>query len=78
MPPERVSLDLERKVRRLLALLKGRPVATHRTKKSIKSRPKYKQDRALKTRRKKAKLAAAQKKGRNRAKTKRQKRNGRK
>ena len=73
-----VSLDLKRKVRRLPALLKGRSVATHRTKKSIKSRPKYKQDRSLKTRRKKAKLAAAQKKGRNRAKAKRQKRNGRK
>ena len=78
LPPDLVSLDLGRKVRRLLALLKGRPVATHRTKKSIKSRPQYKQDRSLKTRRKKAKLAAAQKKGRNRAKAKRQKRNGRK
>lgn len=73
-----MSLDLGRKVRRLLALLKGKTVATHRTKKSIKSRPKYKQERALKTRRKKAKLAAAQKKGRNRSKARRQKRSGRK
>lgn len=53
-------------------------MATRRTKKSVKSRPQYKQDRALKCRRKKAKLAGAQKKGRNRAKARRQKRSGKK
>ena len=53
-------------------------MATLRTKKSISTRPKYKQDRALKNRRKKAKLAAAQKKGRNRAKARRQKRSAKK
>ncbi len=51
-------------------------MATRRTKKSIKTRPKYKQERALKCRRKKAKLAGAQKKGRSRAKARRQKRGG--
>lgn len=74
----RASLDLWSRVRRLLALLKGKPVATRRTKKSVRNRPKYKQERALKCRRKKAKLAAAQKKGRNRSKARRQKRTGRK
>ena len=37
------------------------PVATRRTKKSLKDRPKYRQERALKNRRIKAKKAAARK-----------------
>ncbi len=49
-----------------------------RVKKSLKDRPKYKQERSLKNRRKKAKLAGKQRKSRNRAKAKRQKRTGRK
>ena len=39
----------------------GRAVATRRTKNSLKDRPKYKQERALKNRRIKAKKAAARK-----------------
>jgi hypothetical protein len=49
-----------------------------RTKRRLKDRPKYKQDRSLKNRRKKAKLSAKQKRSRGRAKAKRQKRTGRK
>lgn len=37
------------------------PVATRRTKKSLKDRPKYRQERSLKNRRTKAKKAAARK-----------------
>lgn len=51
-------------------------MATLRSKKSVKSRPKYKQERALKCRRKKAKKAAQARKGRNRSKARRQKRGG--
>lgn len=51
-------------------------MATQRTKKSLKSRPKYKQERSLKNRRKKAKLAASRKRSLNRAKKRRQKRSG--
>lgn len=51
-------------------------MASRRTKKSIKNRPKYQQDRALKTRRKKAKLAGRRRKGLNRAKARRRKRSG--
>ena len=43
-----------------------------RTKKTIKSRPKYKQERSLKTRRRKAKAAGAKKRAFNRAKKRRQ------
>ncbi len=49
-----------------------------RTKSTLKARPKYKQDRSLKNRRKKAKLAAKYARNRKRSKAKRQKRTGRK
>ena len=42
-----------------------------RTKRSIKSRPKYKQERSLATRRRKAKLRGARKRGANRARARR-------
>jgi hypothetical protein len=50
-------------------------VATgRRVKKTVKSRPKVKQERALKTRRRNAKLAAARKKSRNGIKERRKRR----
>jgi len=47
-------------------------VATsRRTKRSLKDRPKYRQARALKTRRRKAKLRASRKRGLNRSRARR-------
>jgi len=48
--------------------------AGRRTKSSLKSRPKYRQERALATRRRKAKIRAAHKRGLNRSKAKRRNR----
>lgn len=48
-----------------------------RTKRSISNRPKYRQERALKTRRRKAKLAASRKRGLNRSRARRRTRQGR-
>ncbi len=47
-------------------------MATRRSKPSLKSRPKYKQDRSLAKRRRKARLHANRKRARNRAAKKRQ------
>jgi hypothetical protein len=49
-----------------------------RNKKSLKSRPKYKQERSLATRRKKAKKAAKRRSSLHKTKAKRKKRTGRK
>jgi hypothetical protein len=49
-----------------------------RTKSSLKDRPKYKQERSLKNRRKKNKLAAKRRRSLTRAKARRRKRTGRK
>jgi hypothetical protein len=46
-------------------------VATRRTKKTLKDRPKYRQERALKNRRKKAKKAASRKRSINKIKARR-------
>lgn len=46
-------------------------MATRRTKKNLKNRPKHHQERALRTRRRKAKLAASRKRGINRNKARR-------
>ena len=50
------------------------PVATHRTKKTLKKRPKYKQERSLKNRKIKARKAAARKRSVNNIKTRRKRR----
>lgn len=49
-------------------------MATRRTKKSLTDRPKYRQERALKNRRKKARKAAARKRSVNKIKTRRERR----
>ncbi|HUS63810.1 MAG TPA: hypothetical protein VMZ28_04665 [Kofleriaceae bacterium] len=49
-------------------------MATHRTKKTLKKRPKYKQERSLKNRRTKARKAAARKRSVNNIKTRRKRR----
>ncbi len=46
-------------------------MATRRTKRNLKDRPKHRQARALKTRRRKAKARAAHKRGLNRSKARR-------
>jgi hypothetical protein len=51
-------------------------VATRRSKPSLKDRPKYRQDRALKNRRKKAKKAAARKRTVGKIKAGRKRRGG--
>jgi hypothetical protein len=51
-------------------------VATRRTKKSLKNRPKHIQKRALRTRRRKAKQAASHKRGLNRNRARRKRKSG--
>ena len=49
-------------------------MATRRTKKTLKRRPKYKQERSLKNRRIKAKMAGAKKRSTNKIKARRKRR----
>jgi hypothetical protein len=69
------ALDLAANVRKLRRP-KEHAVATRRSKKSLSSRPKYKQERSLKNRRTKAKLAGRRKKSVNRIKAARARRGG--
>lgn len=71
-------LDARGALRRLQRFVfeKEVAVATRRTKKSIKNRPKHIQAKALRTRRRKAKQAASHKRGLNRNRARRKRKTG--